>query len=991
MAVLEVISLGSSRCGVRAQGQDATLVSEPKWISQLIVGDVVYLHNPRATWEENEMTYYVEQTAGAQILVRHSPKRGKIHIAELYAGLSGWDAACSIIGEKVDFFVEKDPTTARVCAMQHGIPMVTAKQFIANALAGENIERCVICGDCQDPEVWAALGLGNVGTIGASPPCQPWCSVGRASGLNSLDGELLPATGKWAGRLGVALLLLENVAGLTKHGDFSKAIQEIEKHGMMLRLHGNFGIHKVMPVKRDRWLATFVHAAVQLSPERIQLAQNISFDNRSFQSVAVSPTMASADTIHVNMTDAERHQLNIPEDVMQMLSDIKYAPTWIQNKGIQQSGEPVLNARIVQPEHQCSGIMASYGSQHKIPDDLLSTSGLHTSITTHNGQVRYFSPWEFASMLGYGDKIILSSDLGESWRMSGNGLSVAHGWLQLHKTHVMLGDASPFLPPGTIEEQVRRFQESAIKMSCYATVIEGANWKLIPLDCEHASKRARCDDIPATVAFFADEGDQDSIPCGTTAWAFEPQFESMGDPRCIAVQGETYAGGMIVLMHDQKHWTMFINVPKKTTVAAIIVKGLPHADISHFTAFTLEGTVLQWTDEIECFKLQTLVFTPKTIAITCQEESLQIALNLVIDVTWTSKTALAFGAVKLGCNPDVLCLTVGGKVLSDDDYLTAYEVCEFHLRFKACLPPYVEWAPIMSQISDEGMKPVRTSQQRWFARHPAKKVIRTVAADYDTDVTTLVQLLFPDLHGSSSWKVFDSVTEVPGDAFANAWGQLQIQWDGFRPFRVTEIQVVNMDTSIDNPCEQAHGQMNGKTMWIKTPFQTQAKCVKIIDELTLGEVAASFFVHTQVATNMLCMKGAVVLDPLGTIADCDDDSVISFRMCPMIGGAKYEAVRQRLKQMLEDKGVPKDKSLDRLNGFASKASLDKLSHMKDCDDEGFWNHVKSMATDVSFRLITSQELKSFQQETRKAKSKGKGGLVGLQNQLAEIELEEASS
>lgn len=75
--------------------------------------------------------------------------------------------------------------------------------------------------------------------------------------------------------------------------------------------------------------------------------------------------------------------------------------------------------------------------------------------------------------------------------------------------------------------------------------------------------------------------------------------------------------------------------------------------------------------------------------------------------------------------------------------------------------------------------------------------------------------------------------------------------------------------------------------------------------------------------------------------------------------------------MLSEKGVPDEKLMDRLNGFASKVPLERLQSVEDADNEGLWNTVKSMASEVRYRLITPAELKIHQQNQRKAKGKGK--------------------
>eukprot|EP00438_Fugacium_kawagutii_P035324 Skav206914 [mRNA] locus=scaffold808:434267:438906:+ [translate_table: standard] len=965
--VLEIESKGMTRCGVKFMGASATLVVDAAWMKHLQVGDVITVTNPRATWIEDEMHFHVHWEQDAHILIHHSLKRGKVAIAELFAGLSGWNTACRIIGEQVDIFVEIDKVVAQTLSYQHSCPLVTPTQFIEYFLAHGTFERCVIHGDCNDVLVWVALGTANVGTILASPPCQPWCSVGKTKGLNAPEGQLLPATGKWAGRLGVSLLMLENVAGFPKHDDYRAAIRDIETQGLQMRLHGTFQIDKVLPVKRERWLATFVQKSVQIPHERLMLAQGINFECQSFGPVAVSPSLSDSDAIHVNMTEYERQLLEIPDEVVTMLSDASLAPFWMKDQGRGMSPREVFENRVVSQTQQINGIMASYGKQHKIPIELLQTKGLHTVLAKDNQGIRYWSPWEFLSALGYTQEIAIAIDNESSWQMSGNGLSVAHGWLQLHKTHVYLGDQSPFSPSGTTNEQVKKFQDQAIKLSNFKVVSDGIFQVLKVAECQHVQKKFRSE-CPPTVPFSIEEDDDTGV--STKAWECQPAFETVQDPRCIAVVGSKYEGGIMILVHDQKHWAMFVNVPASAQISTLIGKGLPHATQEHFESFHFQGSEVSWDQQIQCQSMQKIFFRPKTFEVSCVEKSLHIALKLVIDITWTAKSASAYAAVQLGCNPDVISLAAKSSVLCDDDFLMAYETEEYTMKFKACMPRYVQWSPVMTQIEDPGIIPTVTNQKRWYVRHPAKKLTRTVVAGVQTTVHQLVQALFPDLRALSCWTVHDQVSSVPLDAFANAWENLTIQWEGFRPFRVSEMHSIKGQMSVDCPAMQVHNALEGKSLCIRTPFSAKTKQILLDKNMRLGEIGASFLLHSQVATNMLCMKGAIVLDTETTVEGCMDDGVYSFRLCPMMGGAKFEPIRQRLRETLVARGVPESKVQDRLNGFASKIQLDKLSHIKSDDHEGFWNTVKSMATDAKFRLITSDELKAHQAAMRKERGKG---------------------
>ena len=67
--------------------------------------------------------------------------------------------------------------------------------------------------------------------------------------------------------------------------------------------------------------------------------------------------------------------------------------------------------------------------------------------------------------MGFDSNTVLSSDLRVAWRIAGNGLSVAHAWLQIHKTCVLFGTASPVSPDGQPVEQVAALQVNAAKLS----------------------------------------------------------------------------------------------------------------------------------------------------------------------------------------------------------------------------------------------------------------------------------------------------------------------------------------------------------------------------------------------------------------------------------------------------------------------------------------------------------------------------------------------
>ena len=774
--------------------------------------------------------------------------------------------------------------------------------------------------------------------------------------------------------LGLHIAIMENVPGFPRHQDFREMISSVKEKGLLLTVHGVFDCAKVLPVQRDRWLGTFVSCKIDVDRAKQLMANAISFADRAFQSVACCPTIKDADVAHVHMSEADLQQLTVSSELLTKMSMIEYAPQWLKNRlrGIPHpSASQVMNARIVIDCQQFIGLMAMYGRQHMLADELLRSKGLQTMLFNDGKSTRYISPWEMVACLGYTKSTVLSSDISVSWRMAGNGLSVAHAWLQLHKTHVLLGQMSPFTPSGTPIQQVAAFQQGAIKLSTCTPKINGHFWELVECVAEPSCKRPKLDPasetmvhptVPPTVTFTVDEEET----CSTSALSHAPEFIQAQDPRGVTVIGSQYEGGMVTLQHDQNHWIMFVNTKSSDTVGNVICKALPHAKAYHFRAFLFAKSNVEWNSSIVCKPIQALVFCPVFTAITCREESLKIALNLNIDVTWTARTALAYSAVRLGCNPDALTIATQNLPLKEDDFLMEYQTVEFRLKFKACMPGYVSWAPSTAEVPDSGMKPVPTTMKRWFSRHPARKVVRTICVGHDTTVLALVQQMFPEIHATTTWTAFNNDVEVPNHAKINELSEVQIQWNGFRPLKVTYITAVkHHGQAVDAPALQILHASEGTKRHVRSPFKVKADEISLDKGMTIGEVAASFMTVAQLQVSMICSQGAMVLDPLLKVEDTLDDGVLAFRICPLLGGAKTDT-KSRISEMLQSKGVPAEKVEDRVKGLLAKVSVDKLK--ANLADDAFWTQLKTIASEHKYRLITFDELKAFQAANRKGKS-----------------------
>eukprot|EP00438_Fugacium_kawagutii_P028473 Skav205294 [mRNA] locus=scaffold1587:44243:48436:+ [translate_table: standard] len=703
------------------------------------------------------------------------------------------------MNRKVHMLIEKDITTAEVCAKRFGYPVLTANEYIQKILNKETIEACILNDTIENPKTWMAVGLANPEAILGSPPCQPWSGAGSGQGLSSSDGKAMQALLGWAGTIGVATVVIENVPGLRKHADYDTIIQEAKRDGMIPILADVYQCAPAIPVKRERWLATFVHCTVNVQTHRIQLAASISFTDHLFNAVCRSPSLSESKVLHCNMSDQERCALTPSDDLWKAMGNPEYVPSWLKSKAKGTTADAFIEGRTVQPHHQMGTIMAMYGKQHELGHELLQSKGLHTTMVCDSKGKRLFSPWEVIAALGYPCDTVLHKDLQTSYTLAGNGLSIAHGWLALYKTHVLLGPASPFTPNGSQIDQVTKFIGNMIQMDKYETSIDGECWFLIKqatMD-EPNMKKQRCE-LPPTVPFVAVEGAVDDA-ISTKPFLVAPPFENGSDPRIAAVQGLDYADGLMVLSHVQKHWTMMINFEKSQTIGVAIAKGLPHAKPIHFVELVLNGKEVSWNHALTEPGYQKVVFSPTPYLVMCVEQTLNIALTLRADVTWTIKSGMAYCATHLGCHIDAISLMNDGKQVLEDDYMVEFSKHEFQIAFKTNVPGYVALAEHAKAEHDLDIRVAPASFTRFFAKHPLKKVTRTVSFPVDGTMSQVIQALFPDLHGSTAWTIHADGEQIPREAYANAWQFFQVQWETLRPLQITDVATVQYNAGLDSP------------------------------------------------------------------------------------------------------------------------------------------------------------------------------------------------
>ena len=902
---------------------------------------------------------------GGRLFVHYHEGRGSPKLIELFGGISGWGYAASKCGFPISVVVECHLPTAKACSLAMDCQIFEPADFLEAVRDGRVLKPCVVHGDATDSLLWMAFSLLNVAFVACSPPCQPWSTSGAEAGLSVDDGKCFSKVLERAGQCRVIALVAENVPGISKHRDFQTLIAGAQLDGMKVVCQGVFGCHRVAPLIRDRWLAVFVHASVSLDREAVQKASQLSFASDVFGASAPGPTMASADVLLKHLPTKDMTELFLPTEVLSMLNRSDLVPKWLESKVNWTNPEPVLTARSLGPNDKLGGVMARYGSQHLLPMPLLQSKGLQTTILDCDGVKRYFAPIEIAAALCFPPAVVIDAERELAYQQVGNAICVLHAALGFLKVDTLLGSLSPFVC-GDAADIVSQIQNDAIKGSNSLHVIrDGFRYVLkataeecSPVPCPTPAKKQRTVELSPTVPF-----DIHLTLQGTETLDFEPCFSF---PKAdVAAKHDFCRGGLMILKHDQHHWVTMIHAAQREILANVIIRALPHAKEHHFESFSNGDVTVCWRDEIACTPTVTVVFTPSIFECRCTCENGAV-MSFGCDVTWTVDTLLAFVAGQMKCNINSLALSRNDLPTMNLDFLAGYESMDFNLKFKATMPGYVSFAVPEVLSKDPGMAPRLNSSSRWLSRHPYLKVTKTGCVDHASTFAQIVRLLFPDLVDSSPWQVTVDGEVCDAGTSVGDFQCFTVEWMSFRPLLPCEVCRAVYQWPIDCPGPQVQQSLSPER-WIRTPFASKPKILRLDETASVGQLAASFVARTMLNTSVMCQCGGSIVDPTLILSQLPSSDVLAFKIAPLLGGVKanaFDNTKKRIRDALEAHGVQSDQCQDRMLAFVAKADLEALAKVGN-DDSDFWSAVKAEANRINFRLVYRSELQTLRKVARR--------------------------
>ncbi len=951
-------------------------------------------------------------------------------VAEAFAGLGGWSFGAEWCGVEPALLVELDSITAEACAKSHQIPLHdidSAMQLVSQLSLPD---RFVLQADVIDIRTHMIASIMGVAMWLASPPCQPWSKAGWQRGIESDEGAAFIKFVYLTGLGKARCLNLENVPGLPDHCHFGLLKQALFEAGWSLEASHVDQVYPLLPVMRQRWLATCVRFDINIKHDAKCSVEKMVFPE-SAPYFGRENSIAKFGCVHKDLPRWVLDACTPPDKAMQAMCDPALLPMKhrIPNY-LKMQDLDVLALRVISSRRPLPNVMANQGSQHKLSENLLMEKGLHAYLLNDGEHLRFVSPFEIGLAMGFPSTIQLPIDFAIAWKIVGNSLSIPHASLQCIRSHYLLGPLSVFTKcmrgPMAICD---RILQSRIMLDSFLIISE-ANWmSLSPKQVPSIAQQdpvAPVDFVPDELALVSTEHQpgmsvkeheiiqvsDDEHPakrfCISPTWQMKDEEPRLviellksDFPNCKqhtigAAKPEQGAleftsierphDGIVDelkmfvrILHSQGIWAASDSIPKGLCVLEIFQCFLPHARHEHLDDIQVNGWTARPGSILVGIDEANIQVRPFGFLRIVKSHFLKHDLPIEVDLMWSFRDLVAFVAAEAALVASQITLKVDMHQVQLDEFVLAYTASCFH-AFLQTMPTDVNEGPVIgamhkSQIPievpfqtpqcDDNATPAHGKSIRFSTRHPKFGTVRSVTVLDDTLVGTLIHCLLPGfpvdkapllvLNGS----LIDSTAPVS----TIGEGKLELFFPGDKPWPCVDVLKTKAFTTIfsDGPKNLIRS--------VKGPFDYRAKSFKMPEDATVLQLVASFLELYCSDLTLIVLQGGRSVDARIPIAAISDDMPIEIRVCALPGGAKnnQDALTKKLADILHRRGVPEDAKIARAALITSKIPHAELAAILSQDETQSWTALKKKANECKIRMITSQELQTFQKKQRKDK------------------------
>ena len=950
-------------------------------------------------------------------------------VAEAFAGLGGWSVGSQWCGVEPVLLVEQDHCTAEACAKSHHLDRLNIESAMLLVSQLSLPDRFVLQADVNDIRTHVIASIMGVVMWLASPPCQPWSRAGWQRGIETDEGASFVRFVYLTGLSTARCMNLENVPGLPDHNQYELLKQALHEAGWSLEVSHVDQVFPLLPVMRQRWLATCVRYGIPIMTDMknrvisMGIPENVPFFGRE-------NSIAKFGCVHKDVPEWFRDACMPSDEAYQAMCDPNLLPKKHRTPEYMKMDKlDVLALRVISSRRPLPNVMANQGSQHLLPQDLLRDKGLHAFLLCDGDILRFVSPFEISFAMGFPSTIQLPVDFALAWRMVGNSLSIPHATLQCLRSHYLLGPASVFTDclrgPFALCDKVL---QSRCIMTDFRIICEDGWMSLSPLssdpvelpDVEGTGKSQIGDmSVPALmntndereVIPISDDEHQSKRVCISPTWQLKE-----GEPRLVVELcksdfpnckqhtigvSKPEDGGlnfaslqspgdfnvndcmmMVQVLHTQGIWGISKLIPKGLSVLEILQCFLPHAKQEHFDNILVNGWVARCGSVLVGVNAAMIQVRPFGFLRIAQAPFLQCDLPIEVDAMWNFRDLAAFVAAEAAILVSQISLATESRLVNPDEFVLAHDVGCFQAKIQPVQMDIDQQlvgckkrqelqlleVPFQAPQCNDNATPAHGNTVRFTTRHPKFGTVRTITVTKDVCVETVIDLLLPGFSVDNQPKLVLDECIVDNDVIVASigTGNLELFFPGDKPWPCVTVLRTFAFGQVD---KSGRGTV---VRDVKGPFDYRAKSMKVCDDFTVLQLVASFLdLHCSNLT-IIVLQGGKSVDARIQVASLPDDMPIEIRVCGLPGGAKSKPdVSKKLADMLVQQGVPESAKTDRTALITSKIPQSELVSLLAQDEKNAWIALKKKANECKIRLITSQELQAFQKKQRKDKPENK--------------------
>ena len=671
----------------RAVPECEVVCNFPTWICQFFKQDDNFSVVDFNIDDRDGKKFLVPKGRDEVLPILHA-KSGWDNIAEGFAGIGGWSYGSKIMGREPTLMVEQDEQTAFACAYTWKIPVLYPSEVVQCIQESKLPDRFVLIADMNSVICRVIAGVMKISTWLWSPPCQPWSKAGKLSGVNSPEGVAFVHAIMGLRLSKPRCINIENVPALIEHKDFQLLRHIFDKAGYQIACSTIDKVHPLLPIFRKRWLCTVFPKEFVVPSEKRVLAYKTVIPNE-VPGIGKDTSIGSTGCVQSAIQPWELEKVLPDKDTLDLLSRYDLLPVNVRkmHTGVM-TPDQVLQARTKSLRHCVPNVMAMQGSQHTLPIQHLQEKGLHAFLIDDGTNKRFSLPFEIAVAMGFGGNTTLPSDFVSAWRVTGNALSVPHAALQCFRSHIMMGDHSPFSCnfKGCFD-LCEAFRSQQILLDDYE-IRTDKEWMYLvdwSMDCttglSHPREVVEAKDetqIPRTKKAhvsptwdFQEPVDNEIFQAlpqpGEMIESFalnasKPEHGDMNLDDTKPMKDEEWENHIATVCEQQPHksivkiihasgfWAHFVWDDGMSTIGEIIQQSLPHAGTNHFVCIRADGNDIRFGTKTAS-KWKVIVFEPRSITRIVQTNVHDKSIPVMLDVTWKFSDLVAYIAVEMAVLP----------------------------------------------------------------------------------------------------------------------------------------------------------------------------------------------------------------------------------------------------------------------------------------------------------------------------------------------------